>query len=636
MISKIRILTLSLALIAGISPLIAQTFPTIPYHTVIGRLGAAPGDTGPSQAIPFATLVVQIGAASSTRTISTTAPLAGGGNLTADRALSITANGIDNTLIRQSAALSLVGRAANSTGNVADISAVAASSCAFIESGSTIICGQLATAGIANNAVTLAKLATQASNTTLSNATSGAAIPTAFAMPSCSTSASALNWTTNTGFGCNAAISVAIANVTGLGTGVATALGVNVGSAGAFVTFNGALGTPSSGTGTNLTGIPTTALTGTLQAAQFPALTGDVTTSAGALATTIAANAVSNAKMATMATGTIKANATGGSAVPTDVTAATARSSSLLNVDQFTGRGDSIYTILATDRTVGTNAAFTASRTWTLPAANAVNAGQEIIVADFQGTVTAVNTLVISRAGADTINGGGTSVTMTAANGAYLLKSDGVSKWTAQSMGAASGGGVTSVTCGTGLSGGTITTSGTCATDTAYGSAKLLNTLTASSSATLSDTTSFTSSFNEYEIVLENIVPATNASSCEIQLHQGGAFLAASYVQSQVTSGASTVSAIGPTTFIGCSGASQASSTVNLGISGRFTIFNPAGTTLYKNVIGNYGHLGSGGGYNLGSVGAVNNTATTAVTGFQLLFSSGNIASGVVKIYGRK
>jgi len=38
------------------------------------------------------------------------------------------------------------------------------------------------------------------------------------------------------------------------GTGVLTALGVNVGSAGAFVTFNGALGTPSSGVGTNLTG----------------------------------------------------------------------------------------------------------------------------------------------------------------------------------------------------------------------------------------------------------------------------------------------------------------------------------------------------------------------------------------------
>jgi hypothetical protein len=40
------------------------------------------------------------------------------------------------------------------------------------------------------------------------------------------------------------------------GTGVLTALGVNVGSAGAFVVNGGALGTPSSGTLTNATGLP--------------------------------------------------------------------------------------------------------------------------------------------------------------------------------------------------------------------------------------------------------------------------------------------------------------------------------------------------------------------------------------------
>ena len=46
----------------------------------------------------------------------------------------------------------------------------------------------------------------------------------------------------------------AVGSITGLGTGVATALGVNTGSAGAFVLFNGALGTPTSGVATNLTG----------------------------------------------------------------------------------------------------------------------------------------------------------------------------------------------------------------------------------------------------------------------------------------------------------------------------------------------------------------------------------------------
>jgi hypothetical protein len=53
--------------------------------------------------------------------------------------------------------------------------------------------------------------------------------------------------------------------VSGLGTGVATALAVNVGSAGAAVVNGGALGTPSGGTATNLTGLPlSTGVTGTL------------------------------------------------------------------------------------------------------------------------------------------------------------------------------------------------------------------------------------------------------------------------------------------------------------------------------------------------------------------------------------
>lgn len=50
--------------------------------------------------------------------------------------------------------------------------------------------------------------------------------------------------------------------LTGLGTGVATALAVNVGSAGAFITFNGAAGTPSSITLTNATGLPISGITG--------------------------------------------------------------------------------------------------------------------------------------------------------------------------------------------------------------------------------------------------------------------------------------------------------------------------------------------------------------------------------------
>ena len=78
--------------------------------------------------------------------------------------------------------------------------------------------------------------------------------------------------------------------VSGLGTGIATALAINTGSAGAPVLFDGALGTPISGVGTNLTGtaaglsIGGNAATATALAAN-PADCG-----ANSYATTIAAN----------------------------------------------------------------------------------------------------------------------------------------------------------------------------------------------------------------------------------------------------------------------------------------------------------------------------------------------------------
>ena len=54
----------------------------------------------------------------------------------------------------------------------------------------------------------------------------------------------------------NTTVTPAVGSITGLGTGVATALAVNTGTAGAFVVNGGALGTPSSGTLTNATGLP--------------------------------------------------------------------------------------------------------------------------------------------------------------------------------------------------------------------------------------------------------------------------------------------------------------------------------------------------------------------------------------------
>lgn len=95
--------------------------------------------------------------------------------------------------------------------------------CAQAHAGPFAIAGP----GGGSGTIPLTSLAAQATNTVVGNATSGSASPTALPVGTCSTAASALIWTTNTGFGCNTnitAFSAAIvtnasqSNITSLGT----------------------------------------------------------------------------------------------------------------------------------------------------------------------------------------------------------------------------------------------------------------------------------------------------------------------------------------------------------------------------------------------------------------------------------
>lgn len=65
-----------------------------------------------------------------------------------------------------------------------------------------------------------------------------------------------------------------VSSLSGLGTGVSTALGVNVGSAGAFTVNGGALGTPASGVATNLTGTAAGLTAGAASTAPVSGITG--------------------------------------------------------------------------------------------------------------------------------------------------------------------------------------------------------------------------------------------------------------------------------------------------------------------------------------------------------------------------
>jgi len=114
--------------------------------------------------------------------------------------------------------------------------------------------------------------------------------------------------------------------ISGLGTGVATALAVNVGSAGSFVVNGGALGTPSSGTVTNLTGTASININGTV---------GATTPTTGAF-TTISATGVITSTLATgtapftVASTTTVANLSATNSVNTGITAVTSGTTNYL------------------------------------------------------------------------------------------------------------------------------------------------------------------------------------------------------------------------------------------------------------------------------------------------------------------
>ena len=103
---------------------------------------------------------------------------AGGGmEFTGGLQFGIAANGVANTMLRDSAALSVIGRSANSSGDPADITTTAASAAVLRESGSTVGFGTVATAGIANDAVTFAKMQNIATATLVGRTMAGTGDP---------------------------------------------------------------------------------------------------------------------------------------------------------------------------------------------------------------------------------------------------------------------------------------------------------------------------------------------------------------------------------------------------------------------------------------------------------------------------
>lgn len=162
----------------------------------------------------------------------------------------------------------------------------------------------------------------------------------------------------------------------------------------------------------------------------------------------------------------------------------------------------------------------------------------------------------------------------------------------------------------------------------------LLEQYTASSSASLNFTTGITSTYDRYLLTFQNLIPASNGSLVlRTSINGGSTYDAGSnYYGALYTldnTGAVGTSVYNPGTgyrlFL------TASSTLE-GVSGDCSLFNPMSGLGRKAI--RYHTEGSNPSVVIGSWGAGVWLNSGAINAVQLLFDSGNIASGIARLYG--
>ena len=166
------------------------------------------------------------------------------------------------------------------------------------------------------------------------------------------------------------------------------------------------------------------------------------------------------------------------------------------------------------------------------------------------------------------------------------------------------------------------------------GARQLLATLTASNSSILADTTHFTSAYTEYEIDLENVVPATTGN-CTINLHYNGNYINASGSYKAIAAWGNDYGATGvnaTTTGIPCSNINDGVASGGQGVTATYHFNLRSAVGL---VAGTFAAQALNGPTTneVGNVSAYL-TSPVLIDGIAVTYTSGNIASGLVKIYG--
>jgi hypothetical protein len=169
----------------------------------------------------------------------------------------------------------------------------------------------------------------------------------------------------------------------------------------------------------------------------------------------------------------------------------------------------------------------------------------------------------------------------------------------------------------------------------------LLNTLLPNNVASVTDTTSLTSTYSNYEILFENVLPVTNQVAAFIQVHSGGAFKAIGYLNSgswNDTGGGFFAGLEGSVTSalqISGSSATNTSGGVGFsvpGIGGTVRFINPSSGSASMTIT-NVGYMNSQNtAVNVFATGFWNSSGV--IDGFAFKFFTGNVSTGTIKVYG--
>ena len=175
------------------------------------------------------------------------------------------------------------------------------------------------------------------------------------------------------------------------------------------------------------------------------------------------------------------------------------------------------------------------------------------------------------------------------------------------------------------------------------GALNLISTQTASSSSTISFTSGIDSTYDEYVFKFYDIHPATDGVFFHVNFRDGGTDYDAVKTTTWFRALHSEDNSIANLTYDAAYDLAQSTSaqrlTGSLGngndesISGELTLYNPSSTTFVKHFIyRGAAYFNNNGAFDIFSAGYCN--TTTAIDGVQFTMSSGNIDSGVIKLYG--